>query len=230
MASRILVTMLVLMIILFVTSGQQSAQEKSKMAEKEAAWTMKSEMVVVDNCPVACPCLFGFEPHHGHCRFVGAVHIVKGSHKGTSLDGLNWAVFTEFTGKPSDAQFAYAAYYIDSNASKAQKKALREILSGEPFSGLGKQLGIKETTIKIEKPTAKNKNYSLTLGDLGQFSVSLVYGNDSTTPQKVLNPVYPFPAKEIIIGITTGSFSDHGKELKLDKNGAEISEFTISGG
>lgn len=220
---------LAVLVLLFLACGQQSSQEKQEVAGEEVAWNMKTETVVVDNCPASCPCLFGEEPHHGYCRFVGAVHIVEGSHKGTSLDGVNWAFLGEFTGKSSAPQFRYSAYYIDGNATEAQKSAMREILSGAPFSTMGEQLGIKETLIQIEKPTAEKEKYTLTLGDLGEYSVALVYGNDPNTPQKVLNPVYPFPAKEITIGLTSGTFSDHGRDLNLENSGAEISEFTLSG-
>lgn len=218
------------LLLLLASCSQQSTEEKPKMAVQEDAWNMKTEMVLVDNCPVSCPCLFGGEPHHGYCRFVGAVHVVEGSHKGTSLNGVNWALLGEFTGKSSAPRFAYSAYYIDSNATEAQKSALRDILSGAPFSALGDQLGIKETPITITKPGEGQGDYSLAIGDLGRFSVSLVYGNDPDTPQKVLNPVYPFPAKEITVGLTSGGFNDHGKDLSLENTGAEISEFTLSGG
>lgn len=221
--------MLALLMILFQTCKQQPAEEKPEVTVEEVGWNMKAEMVVVDNCPASCPCLFGEEPPHGYCRFVGAVHIVEGDHKGTSLDRANWAFLGEFTGKSAEPQFRYSAYYIDSNATEAQKSALREILSGAPFSTMGEQLGIKETTIKIEKPMGEQDKYTLTLGDLGEFSVAFVYGNDPDTPQKVLNPVYPFPAKEIIIGLTSGQFSDHGRDLSLENSGAEISEFNLSG-
>lgn len=224
------ILMLGLLMLLFLAAcAQESSEEKAEMPAQETAWNMETEMVLVDNCPVSCACLFGGEPHHGYCRFVGAVRIVEGSHKGTSLNGVNWALLGEFTGKSSAPQFAYSAYYIDANATEAQKSALREILSGAPFSTLGEQLGIKETPIAIGMPTGESDGYTLKLGDLGEFSVAFVYGNDPNTPQKVLNPVYPFPAKEIIIGSTTGRFSDHGRDLALNNNGAEISQFTLSG-
>ncbi|MFQ6115481.1 MAG: DUF1326 domain-containing protein [bacterium] len=220
---------LALLMVLFLSCAEEPSEEKPEVAVEEPAWNMKTEMVVVDNCPAACPCLFGQEPHHGYCRFVGAVHIVEGNYKGTPLDGVNWAFFSEFTGKSTEPQFRYSAYYIDSTASEAQQSALREILSEAPFSTMGEQLGIKVTSVMIEKPTTEKNEYTLTLGDLGEFSVVLVYGNDPETPQKVLNPVYPFPAKEIIIGLTNGKFSDHGRDLNLENSGAEISEFTLSG-
>ncbi len=215
-----------LLIILSITSARQLCGQQSTEAP---AWMMKTETVIVDNCPVACPCLFGDEPHHGHCRFVGAVHIVEGDYKGTSLNGVNWALLGEFSGKSTEPQFHYSAYYIDSGASEKQKMAMHEILSGAPFSTMGEQLGIKETSIEIKSPDGENKSYLLSLGDIGEFSVSLVYGNDTSTPLKVLNPVYPFPTKEIIIGSASGKFSDYSKDLNLEKNSGEISEFTLSG-
>jgi hypothetical protein len=220
------VFMVGLFIILFITSANQLYGQQST---EGPAWMMKTEMVIVDNCPISCSCLFGLEPHHGHCRFIGTAHIVEGDYKGTSLNGVNWAVMGEFSGKSVEPQYHYSAYYIDAGASKKQKMAMREILSGAPFSTMGEQLGIKETSIEIKSPDGENKSYLLSLGDIGEFSVSIVYGNDTSTPLKVLNPVYPFPAKEIIIGSASGKFNDHGKELNLENNSGEISEFTLSG-
>lgn len=173
MFKRVVSILLALMLLFLIGCTQKPSEEEPEKPEVQAAWNMKTEMVVVDNCPTACPCLFGQEPHHGYCRFIGAVHIVEGNHKGTSLNGVNWALLGEFTGKSTEPQFRYSAYYIDANATDAQKSALREILSGPPFSTLGEQLGIKEAVVQIEKPTAENNTYTLRLGDLGEFSVAL---------------------------------------------------------
>ena len=135
----------------------------------------------------------------------------------------------EFSGKSVESPSHYSAYYIDTGSNEKQKMAMREILSGAPFSTMGEQLGIKETSIEIKSPDGENKNYFLSLGDIGEFSVLLVYGNDASTPLKIQNPVYPFPAKEIIIGSASGKFSDHGKDLNLKNNSGEISEFTLTG-
>ncbi len=162
----------------------------------------------------------------GHCRFVGVVRIKDGHYKETALDGVDWAVLAEFSGKSSEPQFAYSAYYIDADATEAQKEALRQILSGPPFSTLGEQLGVKEAALDLEE--TEEGRYRLSLGELGEFSVAVVYGNDRTTPQKVVNPVYPFPAAEIIVGVVNGRFSDHGKDVTLEDRGAELSEFTLT--
>ena len=198
-------------------------------APGESGWTMKTQMVIVDTCPIACPCLFGAEGHGGHCRFIGAANIVEGEHNGVSLAGMKWGMLGEFAGEARAPEFHYAAFYIDSAGSSEQKEAMHAILSGAPFSGLGEQLGIKESSITLAKTESEGDRYTLKIGDLGEFSVVSVSGNDPSTPLKVFNPVYPFPASEITVGSASGSFSDHGKDLNLEGNSGEISVFELSG-
>ena len=197
------------------------------LATAQPKWTMKTELVIVDSCPIACPCLFGEEGHQGHCRFVGAAHVLEGDYEGTSLAGARWGMLGEFTGKAREPEFSYSAFYIDSAASAKQKEAMRAILSGAPFSTLGDQLGIKEAAISLTK--AEGDRYNLEIGELGEFSVVPVHGNNPDTPLKVFNPVYPFPTNEVTIGAASGSFSDHDKDLNLENNSGEISIFTLVG-
>lgn len=207
-----------------------SAVFAEEEAPKLPPWNMKVHMVLTDTCGINCPCLFGLDPHEGHCRAIGGVHIVEGKYGEVSLDGVTWGFLTEFAGSKETQKWLYSAYYIDKDASKAQQDALRAILSAPPFSTLGEQLGIKVEEVKIEIPDSPIKQYTLTIGKLGSVSVQPAVGNDPNTPQKVANPVYPFPVKEVVIGTSEGKFSDHGKDLNLSKNSGEISEFELAGG
>jgi len=193
-------------------------------------WRMKGNLVITDTCGINCPCLFGLDPHHGHCMFLGGMKINDGSYGDMSLKGVTWGVLGEFTGSGENLKFIYTGYYIDDNASDGQQEALRNILSGAPFSGLGEQLGIKVVDVNVVVPDTATGEYRLTLGDMGDMVVLPVTGNDKSTPQKVQNPVYPFPAKEIIIGSATGKFNDHGKDINLENNSGEISEIELTGG
>ncbi len=206
-----------------------------KEASKLPPWNMQAHMLISDTCGINCPCLYGLEPHHNHCRFIGGVHIIKGKYGDVSLDGVNWGYLGEFTGSKNAGtqKWLYTAYYIDKNASKAQQKALRAILSAPPFSTLGEQLGIKVEEVKMEMPDDPLKPFTVTIGNLGSITAQPAVGNDPKTPIKVENPVYPFPVKEVILGNSTGKFSDHGKDVDFageHKGGAEISEFELSGG
>lgn len=217
-----------IMVILFVFSTSVFSEEETN--SNVPTWNMKGDLVVTDTCGINCPCLFGFDPDHGHCRFLGGMKINKGNYGNTSLDGVMWGMLGEFTGSRENLKFIYTGYYIDDNASEEQQEALRGILSGAPFSQLGQQLGIKVVNVDVVVPDTATGEYRLTLGDLGDIAVQPVTGNDNSSPQKVENPVYPFPAKEIILGSATGKFSDHGKDINLENNSGEISEIELSGG
>lgn len=206
------------------------SQAQDKAEKSTPSWNMKGDLVVTDTCEINCPCLFGLDPHHGHCRFLGGMKINQGSYGDVSLNGLTWGVLGEFTGSGEDMEFRYTAYYIDDNSTEEQQMALRSILSGTPFSTLGEQLGVKVVNVDVVVPEKSLGEYKLILGDMGDISVMPVVGNDQNTPQKVMNPVYPFPAKEIILGSATGKFSDHGKDMDLKNKSGEISEIELSGG
>ncbi len=196
-------------------------------------WKMRVKMVMSDTCGINCPCLFGLDPHGGHCRFLGGMHIVEGNYGDVSLDGVDWAVFGEFTGSGENQKWLYSAYYISKKSTKAQRKALRAILSSPPFSTLGMQMGIKVERVTIELPDSPVGVHRLTLGKLGSVEVRPARGNDPNTPQTLDNPVYPFPVPKLSLGQAEGRFSDHGKDLDFmgENNGSgEIGEFLLSGG
>lgn len=210
----------------FSTGGFSAEEAGSSMP----AWNMKGNLVVTDTCGINCPCLFGLDPHEGHCRFLGGMKITEGSYGETSLEGVTWGMLGEFTGSGEDLKYIYTGYYIDDSASEEQQAALRSILSAAPFSQLGEQLGIKVVNVNVVIPDSAMGEYKLSMGDMGDITVLPVSGNDKSTPQKIENPVYPFPAEEIIIGSASGNFSDHGKEMNLENNSGEISEIELSGG
>lgn len=215
-------------VFLFAFSTSVFSEEETNSSVPD--WRMKGNIVLSDTCGINCPCLFGLDPHHGHCRFLGGMKINEGSYGDTSLEGVTWGVLGEFTGSGENLNFIYTGYYIDDDASEEQQEALRSILSGAPFSQLGEQLGIKIVNVNVVVPDTATGEYRLTLGDMGDIAILPVTGNDKSSPQKIENPVYPFPAKEIILGSATGKFSDHGKDIDLENNSGEIAEIELSGG
>lgn len=224
---RYIVLILISLSLVTLSSTVFSQEEAT---ESVPAWRMKGNLVITDNCGINCPCLFGFDPEHGHCRALGVMKVAEGSYGEVSLAGVSWGFLTEFTGARENQKWIYAGYYIDDDASKEQEEALRSILAGPPFSGLGEQLGVKVVNVNLVVPDMATGEYKMTLGDMGDMVVMPVTGNDKESPQKVLNPVYPFPAKEIILGSATGKFSDHGKDMNLENNSGEISEIELTGG
>jgi hypothetical protein len=193
-------------------------------------YKLEAVMLIVDNCNVICPCLFGNAPTHGHCRNVSTVELKGGELGGVSLAGAKWAMLGEFSGETRKGPtWGYHAFYIDSEAAPEQKAALRAILGAPPFSQLGDMLGIEEVPIEFVHPADPLGAWTARIGDKGAFTAQPIAGNDRKSPQAVENPVYPFPAKKIVLASAAGRFEDHGKELQLDANSGEISEWSLEG-
>lgn len=214
-------------LIIFSVSLAISEEDK---APGMPAWKMSGTLVITDTCGINCPCLFGMDPHHGHCRFIGGMKVDEGVFGDVSLDGVTWGFLGEFTGSRETLSWVYTGYYIDNGASEEQQEALKAILSGAPFSTLGEQLGIKVVNVEVGVPEKSVGEYSLKLGDLGSMTVLPITGNDPEAPQSIKNPVYPFPVTEVIIGSAAGKFNDHGKKLDLNNNSGEISMVVLAGG
>ena len=189
-------------------------------------WNIKVSSLVVDNCPASgCSCLTGGPPHHGTCRAVGVMHISEGNYGDVSLAGQNFGMTVQFT---SMDDIHYMSYYIDENASPEVKKALRELLSNAPFGIIGDGYEIKETAIKYSNE--KGGIATFALGDYGNMTLTPMLGGDGKTQMSVVNPTYPFPAKEIFLSSAKGHYEDYGKEINLTDNSGEVGEFELSGG
>ena len=110
---------------------------------------------------------------------------------------------------------------------------MRRKMLGMSQEKLGEQLGISIGKVNINVPDSPVGKHTLDMGKLGKFDVQPAIGNDPNTPQTLVKPVYPFPVKMLSLGTAVGTFSDHGKEMKLDEvNGGsgEIGSFELSGG
>lgn len=192
-------------------------------------YSLEVHGLVVDNCDVICPCLFGNQPSHGHCRNVATIRIDKGELAGTKLDGVTWAMLGEFTGETrKGATWGYHAFYLDERATPAQRSAMKRILGAPPFSMLGELLGITETRVDYEVAAGLLPS-KVKIGDKGEFTAEPIPGGDPRKPQAIENPIYPFPADRVIFARASGKFEDHGKTLDLEASSGELSTFTLQG-
>jgi hypothetical protein len=216
-------------VFLVLAAVGRALELRGQDAKAGDRYTMSVKALVVDSCDVICPCLFGNEPTHGHCRFVAALKIESGALGDVKLDGVRWAMLGEFKGETRKGPtWGYHAFYLDEGATAEQKTALKKILGAPPFSTLGKLLGVD--VVKIEMTVGERlEPWKVTIGDKGSFTAEPVAGGDPTKPQAIENPVYPFPAEKVIFAKASGKFVDHGKELALEANSGEISTFTLEG-
>ncbi len=206
---------------MFIVLNFASAQTP----EEQPSWKMSARFLVADNCPASgCSCLQAGAPYHGFCRAVGVMEISDGHYGDVSLNGQHVGMTMEF----STGGTHYMAYYIDESASREVKKALRALLSAPPFGIVGEGFTIKETSVNADYVEGKQSSFSL--GKYGMMTLTPMLGGDGKSQMKIVNPTYPFPVKEVYLNSAKGNYSDYGKELVLDGNSGEVSEFTLTGG
>lgn len=129
------------------------------MADIAAKWQISGEYFENCNCSVVCPCLVSANapltsrPTEGYCAVIFGIHIDKGRHGDTTLDGLNVAMVAYTPGPMAEGNWKVAAY-IDARASEQQGKALGDIFgggNGGPMAAfaplIAENLGVKQVPI-----------------------------------------------------------------------------------
>jgi hypothetical protein len=155
-------------------------------AAGEPAWSLEGRSISPDSCGVACPCNIGGPPDNGECRFIQMRHVDMGRYGDVKIDGvrfaMGWRVHSQ--GGRRAAKFNFVAYYIDSCASAEQKEALRKLLSGPSFAGLGEPAELKEAALQLENLGAfgqVGKTASGTMGEIAKVEATPIGGG--TNPE-----------------------------------------------
>ena len=109
-------------------------------------------MISADSCGSDCHWIIGGPPDHGLCKFFARCQIDNGQYGDVKLDGVKYGLAGEFTQKiiGEPVKRSFVAYYIDSGASAEQREALRKLLTGPSFAGIGQSAELKEVSIKFE--------------------------------------------------------------------------------
>src|SRR5690349_19905308 len=93
-------------------------------------WSIEGREFTNCNCAYGCPCQFNALPTHGNCQATVGIHIDKGHHGDTSLDGLKVAGVFKWPG-PIHLGGGEALAIVDERANDAQRDALLRILTGQ---------------------------------------------------------------------------------------------------
>lgn len=93
-------------------------------------WSMKCDYVETCNCDYACPCNFNGFPSNGFCRALVLYHIRTGNYGDVRLDGLD-VVYAASWPKAIHEGNGIMQLFITNRASKDQRAALLDILSGK---------------------------------------------------------------------------------------------------
>jgi hypothetical protein len=226
-------TMKAILILIAVALGM--IQTVARAAE-EPAWSIEGRMISADSCGVDCHCIIGGPPDNGLCQFFAMCQIDNGRYGDVKLDGAKYGLAGEFARKiiGEPVKRSFVAYYIDSGASAEQREALRKLLTGPSFAGMGQPAELKEVAIKFENLDAfgqVGKTASGTVGEIAKVEVTPIAGG--TNPDKPLvveNEAEP-GLKWTALGKTSNSFyRSAGKDYKFDGTSGESHRFAMKGG
>lgn len=94
-------------------------------------WRMKGHYIKNCNCLATCPCdTMGVPYPNKNCEGMAGMHIVEGNFGNVNLGGLTWAVVYHWPG-PLHEGGGTVQPLIDAKATKEQRDALLQILSGK---------------------------------------------------------------------------------------------------
>lgn len=202
---------------------------------KEPAWSVEGRLVTADSCAVGCPCIFGEPPTHATCQYVGIFRVEKGNYGEVNLENTSFALVGEFA-RPTQAaaqDYQYVAYYIDANASRPQRRALRKILTGPAFADLGKPAEVKEVAIGMTGMEAfgqVGKTYGGTVGDIAKVEVTPIEGAIPGKPLTVENSAEPLFHWTALGKASNSYYKAGGKDFQFEGTSGESHRFSFSGG
>src|SRR5437667_12792148 len=109
-------------------NGQDTPPKTREETMANTQWTIQGREFGNGNCAYGCPCQFNALPTQGHCRGAMAVHIDRGHHGSTNLDGLRLALLFKWPG-PVHLGNGEAQPFVDARANPAQRDALLRIMT-----------------------------------------------------------------------------------------------------
>ncbi len=202
---------------------------------KEPAWSVEGRLVTADSCAVGCPCIFGEPPTHATCQYVGIFRTEKGNYGDVDLASTSFAIAAEFA-RPTQAaaqEYRYIAYYIDNGGTPEQRKALRSILTGPTFAGLGKPAEVKEVAIGLTGMEAfgqVGKTYGGTVGDVAKVEVTPIEGAIAGKPLTVENSAEPLFYWTALGKASNSFYRAGGQDFQFNGRSGESHKFSFSGG
>ncbi len=202
---------------------------------KEPAWSVEGRLVTADSCAVGCPCIFGEPPTHATCQYVGIFRVEKGNYGEVNLENTSFALAGEFARPTHDPaqEYRYVAYYVDTNASSEQRKALRKILTGPAFAALGKPAEVKEVAIGLTGLEAfgqVGQTYGGTVGEIAKVEVTPIEGAIAGKPLTVENSAEPLFYWTALGKASNSFYRAGGQSYQFDGTSGESHRFSFSGG
>ena len=194
-------------------------------------WNLRGTYFESCDCEIACPCIFLRPPNtkNGDCNVLITWSIDSGALGDTDLSGLNVAMAAHSPGLMTDGNWK-VALYLDENATESQQAALGQIFGGqvggvfEIFAGfIGEILGIGTASIEY---SAKGKNRTVKVGNIGEASITAIEGLDGSEVKISGNPLgVSLGVPPVIALATTNIFKDLGLEWDVTGKNGYYSDF-----
>ncbi len=199
------------------------------LRSKQPAWSLEGRLIIVDSCVIGCRCLLGEPPTHPTCQDVGIFHVDRGNYGSVRLDDTNFAAAGEAARPTREARWdrRFRVFYVDAKATGEQRKALKMILSGPPFT----PAPVKEVAINLtglEGFGQVGHTYGGTVGDLAKVEVTPVEGGVPGKPLVVEYPANHLP-HWVAVGKATNSFyKGEGRNFQFNGTAGESFKFSFN--
>lgn len=198
------------------------------------SWSIEGQSATVDSCGIACPCILGEAPTHGHCNFAGIMHITKGRYGQVDLSDTNLAVAGQFghSHQTGGKDPNFVAYYIDANAKPEQREAIKQMLKEGIFAAQGTPLEVKELPITLtgwENFAQVGKTLGGTVGEVMKIEVTPVGGGThSDKPLVIENTAEPLFYWTALGKASNSFYRGAGQDNKFEGTSGETHKFALS--
>ncbi|OGO52515.1 MAG: hypothetical protein A2148_08435 [Chloroflexi bacterium RBG_16_68_14] len=152
-------------------------------------WQMTGQMLEACSCKMFCPCVFGpAEPDQGWCSGAFVFDIQRGSADGVDLSGCKAALALDLPGDFVGGN-ATARLYIDSAASKDQRRELEAVFMGKKggnweamSAAVSKWVPTQVTSVSVNW----GDSLAAKIGDVGRLALQPIK-DESGKPARILN-------------------------------------------
>src|SRR5262245_15203514 len=124
-------------------------------------YRIEGQLIEVCTCNSVCPCWVGVTPDGGACDGLIAWRVKSGNINGVDVGGRTIAAVAHIPGVAVEGNWR-VAFYVDDNATEAQKNALLEAYTGKlggPLAGIaglvGDVVGVESVPISAKAVSGK---------------------------------------------------------------------------
>ncbi len=197
-------------------------------------WYLIGEYFENCNCEILCPCVIPVPPGaptEGHCDVGFAFHIEEGEFNGVSLGGLNFVATAYTPGIMGEGNWT-TAFYVDEQASQAQRHAIERILSGEIGGPMERWMrlttdfkGVTYCSITYESRAMTRR---VSIPNIIAFAIEGITAGRRRAVMRLDNTGHPVSSSLALARGTDSTYEDHGMTWDNTGKNAHYANFRWS--